>query len=423
MLTTSAYRTKTIKAFVLSIVFLNALGTGLLIPVVPRLVEELTGRGPQSASFENGFLLSVYAAVAFLLSPFLGRLSDRYGRRRVLLLATAGTFCDYALCAVAHSFPVLLLARVLAGAFGASTAAAGAALIDITPPEDRSRVFGLRSAVMGFGLIFGPVLGGSFMEIGLRVPFIAACALAICEFLFGLFWFPETLQNKSSRPISWSDINPLSSMSRLRSLPFSKHLLVGVAFFQLGGTVTQSVLVLFTQAKFGWNGVQVGALMTTLACTSVVIRYAGVRLALAVLGESASIVVGLSVFAAGSLALAFVQTGWQVYAALIFGQLGTIAAPVMLGLMSRSVSPEMQGEAMGSITSVAALAEMAAPLIGALSFGGLGSLGVIQGGELVFVVSAALLAMAAVAMARGILAQSRTTVAVSYVAERANKAE
>jgi len=261
------------------------------------------------------------------------------------------------------------------------------------------------------------------MDIGLRMPFIVACVLAVCEFLFGLIWFPETLHTRSQERLSLADINPLSSIRRIRELPFSKYLLVGVAFFQLGGTVTQSVLVLFTQAKFGWDGVQVGVLMTTLACTSVVIRYAGVRLALSVLGEGASIIIGLGVFALGTLALAFIQTGWQLYVALIFGQCGTIAAPVMLGLMSRPVAPEMQGEAMGSITSVAALAEMAAPLIGALAFGGLGVLGAIHGGELVFVVSAVLLALATIAMVQGILAQSRTTAPITYAAECVNKVD
>jgi len=405
------------KAFVLGMVFLNALGTGLLIPVLPRLVQELTGRDPEAASLENGLLLAAYAVMAFLLSPFLGSLADRWGRRPILLLAALGTLLDYALCAWANSFGVLLLARMLAGAFGASTSVANAALVDLTPSEHRARIFGLSSAVMGLGLILGPVIGGIFMTFGLRMPFIAACVLAACEFCFGLFWFPETLRTPSRRPLSIADANPLTSIQRLRALPFSNSLLVGLVFFQLGGSITQSVLVLFAQARFAWSGLQVGVLMTTLACTSVVIRYGGVRFALAVLGEYMSVVVGLVVFAIGTLALAFVETGWQLYAALIFGQCGTVAAPVILGLLSRGVAPQMQGEAMGAISSLAAVAVMVAPLLGALAFGGFGGAAVGHDGKWVFLLSGVILLTAASAVAWGGAARARESLPVSQPAE------
>jgi MFS transporter, DHA1 family, tetracycline resistance protein len=392
------------KFFVLGAVFLNSLGVGLLVPILPRLIEELTGRGPESASVANGILLFAYAGMTFLLSPLLGRLSDRLGRKPVLLLATAGSFLDYALCTVTNSFAVLLIARMLAGSFGASTSVANAALADLTPPQDRARAFGLSSAIMGVGLIAGPILGGSLMAFGSRAPFIAACVLAGCELIFGLLFFPETLPTKSQRLLTAHDVNPFAFLRRLRSLPLSGYLLAGAVLFQLGGATSQSVLVLFAEARFGWDAVQVGLLMTTLACTSVVIRWAGVRIAMKLLGENAAIILGLGVFCAGTLALAFVNTGWQLYAALILGQCGTIAAPVMLGVLSRSVPADAQGETMGTIAGVLSVAAMVAPLVGAATFGTALGQACALCGELVFVVSALLLLLAALTAAAGLQA-------------------
>jgi len=395
------------KLFVFGIIFLNSIGVGLLIPVVPRLVQDLTGLGPESASFENGLLLSVYAATAFLLSPFLGRLSDRFGRKPVLLLATLGTLLDYALCAVAHSFAILLIARVAAGAFGASSSVANAALADITPVESRSRTFGHSSAVFGLGLIFGPMLGGVLMDFGIRVPFIAACVLAVFEFGFGLIWFSETLHAKSQRRLSLADINPISWIRRLGKLPLSVPLLIGITLFQLGGTTANSVLVLFTQAKFGWDGAQIGVLMTTLACTSIAIRYSGVRAAICIFGEANSIVVGFGIFAIGLFALAYVNAGWELYAALIFGQCGTIAQPIIFGLLSGSVPSEAQGEVQGAISGVLSLTSMIAPLIGGMAYGRIDMHGTIFGGVLVFMLSALLVMLGVLAAAWGVRMQAR----------------
>jgi MFS transporter, DHA1 family, tetracycline resistance protein len=399
--------TSNAKIFVLGTIFLNALGVGLLIPVVPRLVQSLTGHGPEAASLEIGVLLSVFSATAFLFSPLLGRLSDRFGRRPVLLLSTVGTMIDYALCAVAPSYAILLLARIVAGAFGGSTSVASAALVDITPPDQRSRAFGLSSAVMGMGLILGPVLGGSLMGLGLRVPLIAACALAFVELIFGLLWFPETLETKSQRAITLSDLNPLSSIRRLGSLPMSTHILIAVTFYMLGGTIANSVLVIFAQAKMGWDGIQVGVLMTTLACTSVAIRYGGVRAALRLFGENGSLVVGFCLFGAGLLALGYVNSGVELYIALIIGQCGNISQPIAMGLLSKSIPPGMQGEAQGAISSVLSLTMMGAPLIGAFAFGQVGIHRNILGGEFVFVLSGLIVLVGFIPIAWGYLARSR----------------
>lgn len=412
-----------IKAFILGAILLNSLGAGLLIPVVPRLVQALTGRGPESASFENGLLMSAFALTTFLFSPLLGRLSDRFGRRPVLLLATAGTVLDYALCAVAHWFPLLLVARLIAGMFGASSSVANAALADVTPPDERSRTFGLSSAVFGLGLILGPIIGGSVMTFGLSVPFIVACALAACEFAFGLFWFPETLAQKSAQPISLADVNPLVSLKRLKALPLSASLLLGVTLFQVGGTAANSVLLLFAQAKFGWSGLQVGALMTTLACTSVLIRSGGVRIALAWFGEKGAVAVGFGLFAGGLLAIGFVNVGWALYAAMIFTQLGTIAQPVVMGLLSRPIPSDMQGQAQGAISSVFALTSMAAPMIGALAYGNLGAQGAILGGEWVFVLCSASVLLGLCTVVWGFVAQGRRAMPSALATESANSAK
>lgn len=402
--TSAATPIRTANVFVLGILFLNSLGAGVLIPVLPALVEQLTGREPEAAGLVNGLLLSVYAGATFLFSPLLGRLSDRLGRRPVLLLAAMGAMLDYALCALASTFAVLLVARALAGVFGASTTVANAALADITPAEDRGASFGRSSAVTGVGLICGPLIGGALMEWGLRLPFIAACVLAACELGFGLVFFPETLREMSPRRIGLIDVNPLAAVRRFRELPVPAPLLLALILFQLAGSAGQAVLVLFVQARLGWNGVQVGLLMTTLACTSIIVRFLGVRAALALLGEAGAILVGLCFSAAGTLALAYVTTGWQLYAAVIFGQMGTLAAPVMFGLLSRAVPAQMQGEALGTVTSTLAVAVMIAPLLGAVAFGRSGIQAMIHGGEPVFVLCALLLLAAVAAVAWGLWA-------------------
>jgi MFS transporter, DHA1 family, tetracycline resistance protein len=409
--------------FVIGAVFLNSLGVGMLTPVLPRLLEELTGRGPESASLANGVLLFAYAGMSFLLSPFLGRLSDRLGRKPVLLLAIAGSLIDYALCAAANSFVVLLIARIFAGSFGASVSVANAALSDLTPPQERGRAFGVSSAVMGLGLIAGPVVSGSLMAWGTRAPFIAASALAGCELAFGLLCFPETVPAKSQQSLAARDVNPFSWLQRIRRLPLPRYLLLGTALFQLGGSITQSVLVLFAQAKFGWDVLQVGLLMTTLACTSVVIRWVGVRAAMALLGETTSIILGLCVFSLGTLALAFVNTGWELYAALIFGQCGTIAAPVMLGVLSRVMPAGARGESMGTVSSVMSVAVMVAPLVGAATFGDDPVQAGVFGGELVFVISALLLLLAVLATSAGLKTLVIAAPKVTPIAVLARKAQ
>jgi DHA1 family tetracycline resistance protein-like MFS transporter len=396
------------KVFVLGTIFLNALGVGLLIPVVPRLVQSLTGYGPEASSLEVGVLLSVFSATTFFLSPLIGRLSDRFGRRPVLLLSTVGTMIDYALCAIAPTYTILLVARIVAGAFGGSTSVASAALADITPPDQRSRTFGLSSAITGMGMIAGPALGGSLMELGIRTPFYVACALALGELLFGLFWFPETLKSKSQRALTLSDLNPLSSIGRLGSLPMATHILIAVTLYMLGGTIANSVLVLFVQSKMGWNGVQVGILMTTLACTSVAIRYGGVRAALKVFGENGAMLAGFCLFSGGLLALGYVDTGLGIYLALIVGQSGNISQPISMGMLSRSIPPEMQGEAQGAILSVFSLTNMAAPLVGAFAFGDIGIHQKLFGGEFVFVLSGLIVALAFLPLGWGYLSRNRS---------------
>lgn len=406
------------KVFVLGTIFLNALGVGLLIPVVPRLVQSLTGQGPEAASLEIGALLSVFSATAFFFSPLIGRLSDRFGRRPVLLLSTVGTMIDYALCAVAPSYSVLLLARIVAGAFGGSTSVASAALADITPPDQRSRAFGLSSAVTGMGLIMGPALGGSLMELGLRTPFFLACGLALIEFLFGLIWFPETLKEKSQRKLSVSDLNPLLSIGRLGSLPMATHILIAVTLYMLGGTIANSVLVLFAQAKMGWDGIHVGALMTTLACTSVAIRYVGVRTALKLFGENGSLIVGFCLFSGGLLALGYVDSALALYIALIIGQCGNISQPVSMGLLSRSIPPDRQGEAQGAITSVFSLTTMIAPLVGAFVFGDIGIHRKLFGGEFVFVLSGLIVFLGFIPLAWGYFSRNDVRAAAPAFAKQ-----
>src|SRR5919206_1831752 len=245
--------------FVLITLFIDVLGMGLVIPILPRLVQELLGGAIGEASFVFGLLVSIYAVMQFFCAPVLGALSDRFGRRPVILMALAGLGFDYVLLSLAPTIWWLVLGRVVAGMFGATFTPAGAYIADVSPPEKRAANFGLIGVAFGLGFIAGPALGGLLGENDLRLPFMVCAGLTFVNFLFGLLVMPESLRPENRRPIAWGQMNPIGA---LRAVWRHRAVAAMVPIFaaaQLAQQGLQSVWVPYTTYRYGWSVGQVGA--------------------------------------------------------------------------------------------------------------------------------------------------------------------
>src|ERR1051326_41760 len=244
--------------FVLITLFIDILGMGLVIPILPKLVQSLLGGAIGEASFVFGLLVSIYAVMQFFCVPVLGALSDRFGRRPVILLALAGLGCDYVLLSLAPNIWWLVLGRIIAGTFGATFTPAGAYIADVSPPDKRAANFGLIGMAFGLGFIAGPALGGLLGQTSLRLPFMVCAALTFCNFLFGLLVMPESLRPENRRPITWNQMNPVGAMRagwRYRGVGAIAPIYVAAQLAQQG---LQSVCVPYTSFRYGWSVSDVG---------------------------------------------------------------------------------------------------------------------------------------------------------------------
>jgi len=350
-------------SFVLATIFIDAIGFGLIIPVLPQLLMSVGGIG-LSRAIEIGAWMGLAIALAtFFAAPVLGNLSDRFGRRPVLLIALAGLAIDYLLLAVANTLPLIFLGRVLSGAFGGSYAPAQAAIADITRPEDRARVFGYVSAAFGVGFVLGPALGGLLGEMGDRAPFYAAAALAGLNFLYGLTIFPETLAPEHRRPFAWARANPLGALSAARAAPGMLAVMIVLAFWQIASLVYPLTWSFYGIAQFGWSSSMIGA---SLAAVGVVIAVSQATLtgpAVKRLGERNAATVGLIAAILGFLAYAFATETWQAFAILVFIGVQSLVQPSLMAMLSRRATPETQGEVQGIASMALGLGSIGAPLL------------------------------------------------------------
>ncbi|MDX2131729.1 MAG: TCR/Tet family MFS transporter [Planctomycetota bacterium] len=368
--------------FVFITLLLDVLGIGLIIPVAPKLVERVMGLPPDGAQSEAslavGALAATYAAMQFLFAPILGSLSDRFGRRPVILISLFGSGVDYIVAALAPNLTILFITRALNGISGANVSACSAYIADVTPPEKRAAGFGLIGAAFGLGFILGPLLGGvlgdpeiTFPFVGpgdLHFPFIAAGILTLLNWLYGCFVLPESLSPENRRPFSWRKANPLGAFLWVRRhrLVFTigaGFFLVAIAQFGLHAT-----WVLSMDVRFDWSARDVGWSLFTVGVTSALVQGLFSRRIIPRLGERACLIGGLviSVFAFGGYA--FATQSWMIYATIIAGSLGGLASPAAQGIMSRSVPPNEQGLLHGSLSGLQSIAGVIGPLVGSAAF-------------------------------------------------------
>ena len=350
-------------AFIFLTVLIDTIGFGIVMPVMPQLIVELTGKPLAQATFIGGWLLTSYAVMQFMCGPIMGNLSDRFGRRPVLLASLAAFAIDYALMGFAPTLAWLFLGRVLAGVAGAVYSPAWAYVADVSPPDKRAQSFGVMGAAFGVGFIVGPALGGLLGEFGPRAPFFAAAALGALNFVYGLFVLPESLPADKRRAFAWKRANPLGTLLSLRRYPAVMAIAGAVFLWQLAHQVYPSSWAFFAEIRFDWSPGEIGA---SLAFVGLLMAFTQTMLTGRIvkhLGEQRAVIIGLASGAASMLLVAFSDVGWFAYVAMTAGLLQFIAYPSMNAIMSKQVPPDSQGELQGGVSSLMSLTTIIGPLL------------------------------------------------------------
>lgn len=353
--------------FIFVTLLIDVIGFGVIIPVLPALIGELTGADLSRAAQIGGWLTFAYLAMQFLFAPVLGGLSDQYGRRPVLLLSLFGFGVDYLLQALAPSLGWLFAGRLLAGVLGSSFTTGAAYIADVSEPEKRAQNFGLIGAAFGLGFIIGPALGGLLGQYGPRAPFYAAAALALLNWLYGLLVLPESLAPENRRPFSWKRANPAGSALQLRKFPLISGLILSLFLLNVSAQAVQGAWPYFTMEKFKWDERMVGISLSVVGVISAIVQAGLIRIIIPALGKRRSVYVGLGLYSLGFALFAFAPAGWMLYLFLIPYCLGGIAGPALQGLMSNEIPSNAQGELQGGMTSLMTIAAfVGAPMMTAV---------------------------------------------------------
>ncbi|MCL4147788.1 UNVERIFIED_CONTAM: hypothetical protein GTU68_006236 [Idotea baltica] len=342
---------------------LDAIGIGLIMPVMPALILEVQGGSLASAALWGGVLSTVFAVMQFLFSPLLGSLSDRYGRRPVLLLSLVVMVLDYILMAVASTMWLLVVGRIIGGITAATHGTASAYMADISKPAEKAANFGLIGAGFGVGFVLGPLAGGLLGEYGTRAPFYAAALLAALNAGFGWLILRETLTEANRRPFQWTRANPLGAFVSVARLPGIGRLLAVYFIYSVAFYVYPAVWSFFTQARFGWTPQTIGVSLALFGITMAIVQGWLIRYILRWLGEWRTVVYGLvfDTFAFGLIAA--VTHGTVALFLTPIAALGAVITPALQGIMSQAVPDDAQGELQGVLTSVAALSMIISPLM------------------------------------------------------------
>ncbi|HZF26384.1 MAG TPA: TCR/Tet family MFS transporter [Steroidobacteraceae bacterium] len=347
--------------FIFITVLIDSIGFGLIIPVLPQLIVELTGLNMGGAAAYGGWLSFSYALLQFFAAPVLGNLSDRFGRRPVLLASLFALGVDYLVMGVAPTVGWLFLGRVVAGMAGASFTTAYAYLADVSTPEKRSQNFGLVGAAFGMGFIIGPAIGGLIGTLGPRAPFFAAAALALLNTGFGLVALPESLPPASRRPFSWARANPLGTLLQLAKYPVVLWLAAAAFFWQLGHQVLPNVWSFYTIFKFHWSTAAVGASLAFAGVVMVIGQGLLTRLIPRLGGDRRAAILGMLFGAITYLGYAFSTQGWMMYVSLLAWLPAALAYPSLNALMSREIPASAQGELQGGVASLFGLSSILGP--------------------------------------------------------------
>ena len=349
--------------FILITALIDVMGIGLIIPVLPGLVKGLAHSEAAGAQY-IGWLTAAYAIMQFIFSPILGSLSDRFGRRPVLLFSLLGMTLDYVLLYFAPNLWWLLLGRIVAGITGASYTVANAYIADVTPPEDRAKNFGLLGATWGVGFILGPALGGLLGDHSLRTPFLAAAILTALNFLYGLLVLPESLPDSArGKKLDRKNLNPFTPLKALTEYPILRNLTLTFVLLGLAGQVIFSTWVLYTEGVLSWTPKQNGVALAFYGLLTAGVQAGLIGWFIGKFGERRTIMTGLVASIGEFLVLSVSRSGLMLYASLIVGALGGLATPAIQGLISRQVGETEQGRVQGAIASLNSLVGVVGPIL------------------------------------------------------------
>jgi MFS transporter, DHA1 family, tetracycline resistance protein len=359
-------------SFVMICVLLDVIGFGLIIPVLPALVGEFTTNA-QSQALWYGVLMAAYGFAQFFASPLLGALSDRYGRRRVLLLSQLGWGLDFLLIALAPSVWVIFIARLLGGITGAGFTVASAYVADVTAPEKRTQGMGMIGAMFGVGFIVGPMVGGFLGEYGVRVPFYAAALVALINVAYGFFILPESLPADKRTVYTRSQLlaksNPFTALTVLMRLPRATSgvsvstLVVAVALTNLAQFMMHTTFVLFTSQRYGWSPQDNGIALFIVGIIHATVQGVLLSKLLKQFGEKRLAVIAMTIAAAEFAAFAFATQGWMMVAIIVLAFLNAAAMPALMGLVSKNLASDEQGAKLGAISGLNAIMMVLAPLV------------------------------------------------------------
>jgi MFS transporter, DHA1 family, tetracycline resistance protein len=355
-------------AIVVATVLVDMIGFGIVMPVLPQLIMDLTGKGLAHAARIAGWLAFAFAVVQFVFAPIMGSLSDRFGRRPVLIAALAAFAVNYMLTAFAPTVLWLFAGRMMAGATGASFSTAYAYVTDISTDERRTQNFGLLGMAMGVGFVIGPALGGFAGELGTRAPFMLAAAIASLNALVAWFFLPESLGQDRRQPFHLRRANPISALARLAGNPLLRRLAIGILLVQTTFMILNTIWPFYTIARFAWSSAAIGVSLTFSGLISAGVRGGLIRIVIPRWGELKVAMGAIAAQIVGQMVLAFGTAGWMMFVGIGIHSLAGLAYPALSSMASRLVPSENQGELQGAIASLTGLAAIAGPIIASQTF-------------------------------------------------------
>lgn len=349
--------------FVAFMVFIDMAGVGLITPVLPQLITEIASTGIGRAAEIGGYLFLAFAAMQFLFSPLIGSLSDRFGRRPVLLITLAAFALDYGVMAVAPTLTLLFIGRMLSGITGETWAAANSCIADVVPEQDRGSAFGLVGGAGAAGLVFGPAIGGITGEYGVRLPFIIAALIATVGVIVGFYRFAETLPAESRRAFDLRRANPIGSMFQARKSPFILGGLVVLFIVQFALQAQIAVWPYYGSASFGWTPITTGLTTSLYGVLMVLVRIFLTKQVVGRVGAATTARIAILFAIPSYLMMGFAGSIWVVIAAIVIGSIAGMTFPAIQALMSARVTSDAQGELQGMVASMGALAAIFGPVI------------------------------------------------------------
>jgi DHA1 family tetracycline resistance protein-like MFS transporter len=349
--------------FIVVVVFIDAISFGIILPVMPSLIMNLSGVGLFEAARIGGYLMFSYAVMQFFAAPILGNLGDRFGRRPILLFSLTALGLDYLLMGFSSSLLWLFLARMVAGVASSTFSIAYAYVTDITPEEKRAQRFGMVGAAFGGGFVFGPVIGGLLAEFGERVPFFTAAGLALLNVCYGYFVLGESLAEENRRPFQFERANPVGAVMQLRKYP----VVIGLAFayflYMIGHLSLPSTWTYYTIEKFAWSERQIGISLGFAGIFMILVQAFLIRWAIPALGAYRAGILGMVAIVIGFSGYAFAAEGWQLYPWLALASISGFVTPAFQSIMTSQIPANAQGELQGALSSLNSLTAIIGPLI------------------------------------------------------------